>query len=145
MATVKLVLTKPVNTSLQAKSLSSASNTSNMDTGAWDVIYFTRIVNGKQSGDIYRLGKCTGVQTDAGTYSNGADSITVSSSQYLVEVEADETAQTPDASDFIFFGKENMVNTGGVKGYFAEVEMKTDSSSGSKLFSVGSEVTMSSK
>ena len=145
MATVKLVLTKPVNTSLQAKSFSSASNTSNMDTGAWDVIYFTRIVNGKQSGDIYRLGKCTGIQTDAGTYSNGADSITVSSSQYLVEVEADETSQTPDASDFIFFGKENMVNTGGVKGYFAEVEMKTDSSSGSKLFSVGSEVTMSSK
>ena len=64
MATVKLVLTKPVNTSLQAKSLSSASNTSNMDTGAWDVIYFTRIVNGKQSGDIYRLGKCIGIQTD---------------------------------------------------------------------------------
>ena len=121
MATVKLVLTKPINTSLQAKSLSSASSTLNMDTGAWDIIYFTRIVNGKQSGDIYRLGKCISIQTDAGTYSNGSDSITVASNQYLVEVEADETAQTPDASDFIFFGKENKVNTGGVKGFFAEV------------------------
>ena len=145
MATVKLVLTKPINTSLQAKSLSSASNTLNMDTGAWDIIYFTRIVNGEQVGDIYRLGICTGIQTAAGTYTNGSGSITVSSSQYLVEIEADETAQTPNASDFIFFGKENTVNTGGVKGYFAEVEMKSDSSNASKLFSVSSEITMSSK
>ncbi len=145
MATVKLVLTKPINASLQAKSLSSASSTLNMDTGAWDIIYFTRILNGKQSGDIYRLGKCIGIQTDAGTYSNGSDSITVTSNQYLVEVEADETAQTPDASDFIFFGKENKVNTGGIKGYFAEVEMKSDSTSASNMFSVNSEVTISSK
>jgi len=145
MATVKLVLTKPINTSLQAKSLTSASDTSNIDSGAWDIIYFTRIQNGKQVGEIQRLGRCTGIQTAAGTYTNSSDSITITSNQYLVEVEADETAQTPDASDFIFFGKENTVNVGGVKGYFAEVEMKNDSSDAAKLFSVGSEVTISSK
>ena len=145
MATVKLVLTKPVNTSLQAKSLSSASNTSNMDTGAWDVIYFTRIVNGKQSGDIYRLGKCIGIQTDAGTYSNGADSITVSSSQYLVEVEADETAQTPDASDFIFFGKDRGVNEASIVGYYGKFVFKNNSKQKAELFTTACEVTESSK
>ena len=98
MATVKLVLTKPINASLQAKSLSSASNTLNMDSGAWDIIYFTRIdsTTCKQSGDIYRLGKCVGISSDINTYS--------------IIVEADSNAQTPDKNDFIFFGKENKVN-----------------------------------
>ena len=59
MATVRLVLTKPINASLQAKTL---------DTGAWDVIYFTRIENGKQVGDIERLGKCVNIETAAGDY-----------------------------------------------------------------------------
>ena len=38
-----------------------------MDSGAWDIIYFTRIVNGEQVGDIYRLGKCIGIQTKSHT------------------------------------------------------------------------------
>ena len=59
MATVQLVLTKPINASLQAKAL---------DTGAWDVIYFTRIEDGKQVGDIERLGRCVNIQSAAGDY-----------------------------------------------------------------------------
>ena len=73
------------------------------------------------------------------------DVTTTTSSQYLVDVEVDSTAQTPNANDFIFFGKENKVCISGVKGYYAEVEMKNDSTGKAELFSVGSEMTSSSK
>ena len=264
MATVRLVLTKPINASLQAKTL---------DTGAWDVIYFTRIENGKQVGDIERLGKCVNIETAAGdyyseelwdgvdgddanwtahgnntmaeddnavrvTYVDNGDGayiqfrdskdlntdltvgatyrctanvktntgsiqlsirhgssntnsavvgstdyvnremifvsqhfqhdrlefnamssgeigwvknislkqvVTVSSNQYLVDIEVDDTAQTPSDGDFIFFGKENKVNISGVRGYFSEVKMNNDSNGPAKLFSVGSEIAQSSK
>ena len=133
MAIVKLTFPGIVNTSLQAKDATLESQTANVDNGAWDIIYFTRIdsTTGKQSGDIYRLGKCVGISSDANTYS--------------VSVDVDPTAQTPDKNDFIFFGKENKVNISGVRGFYAEVEMKNDSSSAAKLFSVGSEVSLSSK
>ena len=68
-----------------------------------------------------------------------------SSDKYVVEVEVDLDAQTPDDGDFIFFGKENKVNISGVRGYYAEVDMRNDSSSAAKLFSVGSEISKSSK
>lgn len=259
MATVRLALTKPINASLQAKTL---------DTGAWDVIYFTRIENGKQVGDIERLGKCVNIETAAGDYlseeflenanfsgvghwttaggwtiiggkavatgnagyfaqpllnvktgatyrvtftisdyikgalrtvlygnngnhaigltrtANGTyvedltfnqiggssdntillqtvyqgttqdfktdnvsvkEVVTINSNQYLVDVEVDSTAQTPNDGDFIFFGKENKVNISGVRGYFSEVKMNNDSNGPAKLFSVGSEIAQSSK
>ena len=133
MAIVKLVLPKPVNTSLQAKASDVNTSTSNADNGAWDIMYFARIENGKQVGDIQRLGKCVSVET------------TLESDNYTVEVEVDDTAQTPVGGDFIFFGKENKVNISGIRGYFAEVEMRNDSTDQAKLFSVGSEMTQSSK
>ena len=133
MATVKLTLPGVVNTSLQAKDAALESQTANIDNGAWDIIYFTRIdsTTGKQSGDIYRLGKCVGISNDANTYT--------------INVDADATAQTHNANDFIFFGKENKINISGVRGFYAEVEMKNDSSSRAELFSVGSEMSSSSK
>jgi hypothetical protein len=262
MAIVRLALTKPINTSLQAKASDVNASTSNVDNGAWDIVYFTRIENGKQVGDIERLGKCVNIETAAGDYfseelarngdfstnsdwnlfgtstiaggklnssgvnpylwifnqgntsivtgkiykvtytisnysagkfafriwngdgtansANGTyteyitagvdassligglawsgnsfvgsidnltviEVVTVSSNQYLVDVEVDSTAQTPNDGDFIFFGKENKVNISGVRGYFAEVEMRNDSTDSAKLFSVGSEMTQSSK
>ena len=45
-ATIKLTLPNPVNVSLQSKITSVASggsdSTCNIDTGAWDIIYFVR-------------------------------------------------------------------------------------------------------
>ena len=64
---------------------------------------------------------------------------------YVVTVEPDSTAQTPDANDFIFFGKDNQVGTAGVTGYYAQIEMKNDSIDYAELFAVSSEVTESSK
>ena len=51
----------------------------------------------------------------------------------------------PVNTSFILFTKENKVNTGGILGYFAEVELRNDSLAKSELFSVGSEIFESSK
>jgi len=141
MAIVKLALTNPINVSLQAKTATVTSSLTN-DNGAWDILYFTRIEAGKQVGDILRLGKCTLITPNKNIVAGGeVDSTTT----YIVTIEADAEAQTPDAGDFMFFGKENKINVSGVRGYFAEVEMRNDSTSPAKLFAVGSEITQSSK
>ena len=133
MAMMKLTLPGKANVSLQAKPRNIPAQTDNIDSGAWDIIYFTRIdpVTNKQYGDIYRLGTCT--------------SIIQGVNEYVITIHVDSTAQTPDPNDFIFFGKENKVNISGVRGYYAELEMRNDSSSQAKLFTVGSEIAESSK
>ncbi len=138
MATVKLVLTNPINASLQAKANNIEASTSVNDSGAWDIIYFTRISGGVQTGDVYWIGKCTNIIPNQ-------DLAGASTTSYIVEVEVDANAQTPDVNDFIFFGKENKINISGIRGYFAEVEMKNNSTTAAKWFSVGSEIAKSSK
>lgn len=51
----------------------------------------------------------------------------------------------PTSSSFILFTKDNKVNTSGIVGYFAEVELRNDSIKKSELFSVASEIFESSK
>ncbi len=51
----------------------------------------------------------------------------------------------PAATSFILFTKDNKVNTSGILGYFAEIELRNDSLNKSELFSVGSEIFESSK
>jgi len=141
MALINLTLPNPINITLQAKPADVASTTGNIDSGAWDVIYFTRtetVIDGngnstsRQVGNIYKLGDCVKVTP-------GQDS-------YIIDVEtASSTSQTPDAGDYIFFGKNNKIGTSGVTGYFAEVEMKNDSLEAAELFSVGAELSVSSK
>jgi len=54
---------------------------------------------------------------------------------------------SPPAGSFVMFRKDPTVNTSGLKGYFAELVFKNNASTSEKveLFSVGSEVTESSK
>ena len=132
MAILNLTLPKPVNISLQAKP-STVVDGYVTQGGAWDIIYFVRIdpITQKQTGDIYRFGKCISL-------SKGAK-------HYTIVVDVDAEAQTPNGGDYVFFGKENKINISGVRGYYAEVEMKNDSSESAKLFSVGAEMIPSSK
>ena len=141
MSIIKLTLPNPINITLQAKPTNVASNTGNIDNGAWDVIYFVRtetvidangVATTRQVGDIYKLGDCI--------------SVTPGQDNYIVEVKAASTdVQTPDQGDYIFFGKNNKIGTAGVTGYFAEVELRNDSLSAAELFAVSSEISFSSK
>ena len=64
--------------------------------------------------------------------------------------ESDGTAITgankvPLAGDFIMFRKDNRVNNCSLKGYYAEVTLTNTDASKKELFSLGSEITESSK
>ena len=127
MAEITITLPNPVNTSLQAKISATAINTSNEnDSGGWDIIYFVKIENGKQSGNIIQLGECIAVTTGATTYN--------------VVVQTTGTELLPTANDFIFFGKDNKIGTSSLNGYYAEVEMKNDSTASAELFAVSAEI-----
>lgn len=132
MATIRITLPNPVNKSLQAKIAAVASNTdSNTDNGGWDIIYFVKMVDGKQSGDIVQLGECI-------AYTEGT-------STYTIDVQTTGTELLPTANDFIFFGKDNRISTSSLNGYYAEVEMTNDSTASAELFAVTAEVFESSK
>lgn len=48
-------------------------------------------------------------------------------------------------SKFILFSKDNKANMGSLMGYYSEVKMSNNSTAESKLFSVGTEIALSSK
>ena len=132
MAIIRITLPLPVNTSLQPKTSTVSDNTSSVaDNGAWDIIYFVKILNGVQSGGVIELGECIAVTKGAATYT--------------VDVETDGNEILPTANDFIFFGKDNKIGTSSLNGYYAEVEMKNDSTASAELFAVSAEVVESSK
>ena len=49
------------------------------------------------------------------------------------------------ADDFIMFSKNKAVNNSSLLGYYAEIKLSNDSTGKVELFSIGSEVTQSSK
>ena len=68
--------------------------------------------------------------------------------EYELVIDASELqGSTPNSTtDFIFFSKDNTVNSSSVLGYYSEVKFENNSNEEkSELFSVGFEVTESSK
>ena len=57
----------------------------------------------------------------------------------------DSLTSAPPANSFISFVKDKKINTTSLLGYYAEVQFVNDSTSKVELFSVGSEVSESSK
>ena len=139
MPRIDIKLPLPVNPSLTAKLATVASDTEDSpDTGAWDIVYFSRVnfSTGKQIGEVVRLGECIAL-----TNPSAEDELTT----YTIGVQTTGTELLPVAGDYVFFGKDTKINTSGLKGYYAEVEMKNDSNSQAELFSVSSEISVSSK
>ena len=121
MPIVTLTFTNPINVSLQSKPAG--------DNQASDDVYFTRIVNNAQSGEVLFMGSCTSISTN-----NLAIGVTTASNIPL-----------PAPGDFIFFSKDSSVNTPGLLGSYAEVEMTNDSTEYAELFSINSDISESSK
>lgn len=89
-----------------------------------DTAYYTNDLNGST---IVLIGNITAVT---------ATSITVNIAS---------TAVRPTLSSFILFSKTNETNINAVTGYYAEVQFRNDSTNKAELFSVASEVFVSSK
>jgi hypothetical protein len=76
-----------------------------------------------------RLGLITGVN-----YANKQVTCDVASNTVL-----------PASNDFLFFSKDNRANMASLLGYYAEVEVKNNSTEKAELFAMGSEIFESSK
>ena len=59
--------------------------------------------------------------------------------------EIDEATVVPTTSDFIFFSKDNKVNLTSLLGYYASIKFKNNSTSKAEMFSIGCEISESSK
>jgi len=55
------------------------------------------------------------------------------------------SGMSPTASDFIMFAKESSINVSGLVGYFAEVELRNNSKEKAEIYTVSSDITVSSK
>jgi|11_taG_2_1085331.scaffolds.fasta_scaffold11392_2 hypothetical protein len=106
-----------------------------------DTLYYTKNSNiiskggFKTSGygDIVRIGICT---------------LATANAVYVNCIKPDGTENNinlPTKHDYIFFSKDNTVNVGSLKGYYAEVKMVNDSVSESELFQINAQVSPSSK
>ena len=101
-----------------------------------DMIYYSTPTSGGPGsgiqtvtdGNIYQLGIVTFI---------GGSTITV--------VYDDVNVSLPLAGDYIMFEKNKEVNSSSIKGYYAEVEFKNYSTEDVELFSIGSEVSESSR
>ena len=75
--------------------------------------------------------------------------IDVSTNEINVMVEADQFGvpinTTPNNGDYIMFEKDKRVNSSSLIGYYADVEFENTSNTKVEMFSIGSEVTESSK
>jgi hypothetical protein len=63
------------------------------------------------------------------------------------QIDVDDTTGsiTVSPDDFIMFQKNNQVNISSLNGYYAQVRFENTSSNKAELFSIGSEVSLSSK
>lgn len=96
----------------------------NVSVQVGDTVYYTDDVNGV---DIVLIGLVTAVTT------------------YTVTADIDPYQIRPTLNSFILFSKTADVNTSGLKGYYAEVQIKNDSTDYAELFLVGTEIFESSK
>ena len=62
-----------------------------------------------------------------------------------VTVDNSVTGEVPGVDDFIMFAKDSRINLSGLVGYYAEATFKNNSTEKAEMYSVGSEVTPSSK
>lgn len=116
LGTLEISFDQDLNVSLQANLDEAGSHVGG------DSIYFI-----DANDDIQSLGKCKGILDRTIT-------VTVPSGDPV-----------PSVGQYVLFSKSKIVNTGGLKGYYMEVEMQTaDNSKYRELFSVGTEAFISS-
>jgi hypothetical protein len=113
----------------------------NISAQIGDIAYYTPTEDSSNfkvnSSSSTRIGKIKNISYDNAT------------EEYELVIDATvEVASNPPntTTDFIFFSKDNTVNSSSVLGYYSEVKFENNSNEEkSELFSVGFEVTESSK
>ena len=139
MASVNITIGNSLNESLSVNDIAYKANLGAASGG----------VQSASSTDIVKLGTITHIHRNAvnGFTLNGSN-VSVPANTITVDV-ANASIQTngmvPTNKSMLLFSKDNIVETSGLTGYFAEVLMKNSSTTEAELFSVSSEVVLSSK
>ena len=108
-----------------------ANQTLNESLSIGDIVYHAPITTANgfdQLGTTIKIGDVTGIN-------RSTSEVTVTTSLSGVNL----------VGNFLFFSKNNAVETSGLKGYYATVKMKNTSVHASELYAVNSEVAESSK
>ena len=63
---------------------------------------------------------------------------------FTITCDIENTTPRPEAGDFIFFSKDNVANTSGIIGHYAEVTMEITPTAEEELFAVSTEIFISS-
>ena len=135
MATLTLAFEKEINVSLQIG----------------DYVFYTNSVTTDKNID-----HAGGWPTMVGVVEDiGYDATNYPTAPYIVEVDnADSTLMglglitgttTVPTDAFVMFAKDSSINMSGIKGYFAEVTMQNDATGKAEMFSLASEISISSK
>jgi hypothetical protein len=104
-------------------------------------ITFTNpLPDGIQIGDIAWYSNATsGVEVEMGPIT------AITGNPITISINAAAGVQPPSISDFVFYVKNPMTTVSSLKGYYAEAQFRNNSLAYGELFSVGSEVFVSSK
>tara|TARA_R100000234_G_scaffold18902_1_gene10572 strand:- start:4042 stop:4407 length:366 start_codon:yes stop_codon:yes gene_type:complete len=121
MQTLVLSIGSPINVSLQVGDAAYYSPVNTVGNSGFST----------SNNSVVFLGTVTNINHDA----------------FLIQVMYDNESGIllPSENDYIMFGKNKAVNSSDVKGYYASVKFKNTRTDKVELFSVGSEVSQSSK
>jgi hypothetical protein len=136
MQILLLTFNDPLNTSLQIGDIVYYSSTTTVPNSGFSTA----------SPTIIQLGTVISINNPLGLNGGGVISIEVmfNNDPDGVPNSGDEITP-PSLNDYIMFGKNKIVNSSSMAGYYAQVDFKNYSTDKIELFSVGSEISESSK
>lgn len=108
-----------------------------------DIVYY--VPTAEAVTPVYNLAEYS-VDYDNSSVIKVGKVIFIDKTNNAIGVEGNLNIKPPNASDFIFFTKDNLVNLSNIKGYYAEIKMvSTEHNRKSELFSVNLAADESSK
>tara|TARA_R110000737_G_scaffold139599_3_gene170435 strand:+ start:413 stop:4840 length:4428 start_codon:yes stop_codon:yes gene_type:complete len=101
---------------------------------ASDDLVFYQKLTGIAAGNIYKIGTCSDIT---------GNQVSVNNTESIAYDDAGDVTSIQDG-DFVFFVKNSQINTSGLIGYYASVEMTNATGNNKELFAVNSEIFVSS-
>ena len=122
------------------------SNDLNTSLQPGDIVYYSPTVTVGSSGfnTVYTVGTIITFGIVVDIYPDGLGGIPPNTITVIYD-NTNAATPPPSAGDFIMFGKNKEVNSSSLKGYYAEAKFVNYSTEKIELFSIGSEVSESSK
>ena len=129
MANISLAFSNQLNISLQVGDLIYTSSVDQNTDEEWANTGY------EQNGTTQLLGVVTNIESNN----------TLATSTHTIDVECVDGVDIPSNLTYVFFSKDNRVNTSSLKGYYGLASFRNNSIEKAELFSTAAEITESSK